>query len=116
MSTDLNAADLFETGDAGAGVEDFVRSQLPPAPARVLEVGCGSGELALALSAEGWRGTAGGPEAPGGPPLGPGGGAGGGLRLRRAGARALGRRMAGDSGGPRSLGGITLRPGRRRTS
>lgn len=32
---------------------DWVRSQLPPAPARVLEVGCGSGELARALSAAG---------------------------------------------------------------
>ncbi len=69
MSTDLSAADLFETGDAGAGVEKFVRSQLPPPPARVLEVGCGSGELALALSAEGWRVTAVDPEAPEGSPF-----------------------------------------------
>jgi SAM-dependent methyltransferase len=65
MSTDLSAADLFGPGDAGA--EEFVRSQLPPPPARVLEVGCGSGELALALSAEGWRVTAVDPGAPEGP-------------------------------------------------
>lgn len=51
---------------AGIGVEDFVRSQLPPPRARVLEVGCGSGELALALSAGGWRVIAVDPEAPDG--------------------------------------------------
>ena len=32
---------------------DWVRSQLPAPPARVLEVGCGAGELALALAAAG---------------------------------------------------------------
>ncbi len=53
----------------GAGVEDFVRSQLPPPPARVLEVGCGSGELALALSAGGWRVTAVDPRASDGEPF-----------------------------------------------
>jgi SAM-dependent methyltransferase len=47
-----------------AGVEEFVRSELPPPPARVLEVGCGSGELALALSEGGWRVTAVDPRAP----------------------------------------------------
>jgi SAM-dependent methyltransferase len=35
--------------------EDFLREQLPPPPARVLEVGCGQhGELASALSVAGW--------------------------------------------------------------
>ncbi len=32
---------------------EFAREQLPPAPARVLEVGCGHGELTTALSAGG---------------------------------------------------------------
>ena len=59
-------ADLWAAGKA---VEDFVKSQLPPPPAKVLEVGCGSGELALALSAEGWRVTAVDPRAPDGDPF-----------------------------------------------
>jgi SAM-dependent methyltransferase len=46
---------------------DFVLSQLPPAPARVLEVGCGKGELAAALDAEGFDVVAIDPEAPNGP-------------------------------------------------
>jgi SAM-dependent methyltransferase len=33
---------------------DFVREQLPPAPARVLDVGCGAGELTTALAVEGY--------------------------------------------------------------
>jgi len=36
-------------------VLDFVRESLPPAPARVLEVGAGSGELATALTASGYE-------------------------------------------------------------
>jgi SAM-dependent methyltransferase len=43
---------------------DFVLSQLPPAPARVLEVGCGKGELARAVAAEGYEVVAVDPEAP----------------------------------------------------
>jgi SAM-dependent methyltransferase len=43
---------------------DFVLSQLPPAPCRVLEVGCGKGELARALSAAGYDVVAIDPEAP----------------------------------------------------
>jgi SAM-dependent methyltransferase len=46
---------------------DFVLSQLPPAPARVLEVGCGKGELAAALDAEGFDVVAIDPDAPNGP-------------------------------------------------
>jgi SAM-dependent methyltransferase len=48
---------------------DWVRSQLPPAPARVLEVGCGSGELARALAAAGHDVLAIDPVAPDGPIL-----------------------------------------------
>lgn len=33
---------------------DFLREQLPPVPARVLEVGCGQGELTTALAVEGY--------------------------------------------------------------
>jgi SAM-dependent methyltransferase len=45
----------------------FLASRLPPPPARVLEVGCGSGELAVALAAAGYDVTAIKPEAPDGP-------------------------------------------------
>jgi SAM-dependent methyltransferase len=44
----------------------FVLSQLPPPPARVLEVGCGNGVLALALDVAGYDVTAIDPEAPDG--------------------------------------------------
>ena len=43
---------------------DFVLSQLPQPPARVLEVGCGDGELALALAAAAYDVVAIDPEAP----------------------------------------------------
>ena len=46
-----------------------MRSQLPPPPARVLEVGCGSGELALSLLAGGWQVVAVDPRAPEGEPF-----------------------------------------------
>lgn len=46
---------------------DFVLSQLPPPPRRVLEVGCGRGELALALAEAGYEVVAIDPEAPEGP-------------------------------------------------
>ncbi len=42
----------------------FVLSQLPPTPARVLEVGCGAGELALAVAAEGYDVVAVDPDVP----------------------------------------------------
>jgi SAM-dependent methyltransferase len=46
----------------------FVRGQLPPAPARVLEVGCGSlGGFVPALRDEGYQAVGADPEAPGGP-------------------------------------------------
>jgi SAM-dependent methyltransferase len=43
---------------------DFVLSQLPPPPCRVLEVGCGDGELARALAGGGYDVVAIDPEAP----------------------------------------------------
>jgi SAM-dependent methyltransferase len=52
-----------------SGIEGFVRSQLPAPPARVLEVGCGSGELALAILAEGWEVMAVDLKAPDGEPF-----------------------------------------------
>jgi SAM-dependent methyltransferase len=46
---------------------DFVLGHLPPPPARVLEVGCGRGDLARALAAAGHDVTAIDPDAPEGP-------------------------------------------------
>jgi SAM-dependent methyltransferase len=48
-------------------VLEFVTAELPPAPARVLEVGCGSGRLARALDDLGYRVVAIDPAAPEGP-------------------------------------------------
>jgi SAM-dependent methyltransferase len=45
-------------------VLQFVKTQLPPAPARVLEVGCGDGRLARAVHDLGYRVTAIDPAAP----------------------------------------------------
>ena len=45
----------------------FVLGSLPPPPARVLEVGCGAGALALAVEGAGYRILAIDPEAPEGP-------------------------------------------------
>jgi SAM-dependent methyltransferase len=45
----------------------FVREQLPPPPASVLEVGCGDGDLARELDAAGYDVVAIDPEAPSGP-------------------------------------------------
>lgn len=56
-------------GEADGGVGAFVRSWLPAPPARVLEIGCGDGRLALALAEEGWRVTAVDPAAPEGAPF-----------------------------------------------
>jgi ubiquinone/menaquinone biosynthesis C-methylase UbiE len=49
-----------------AALYEFMLSQLPSAPARVLEVGCGRGEIALALARAGYSLTAIDPEAPDG--------------------------------------------------
>jgi 2-polyprenyl-3-methyl-5-hydroxy-6-metoxy-1,4-benzoquinol methylase len=48
-------------------VESFVLGQMGDPPARVLEVGCGEGELALALARVGHSVTAIDPRAPEGP-------------------------------------------------
>jgi SAM-dependent methyltransferase len=47
--------------------EGFVLGELPSAPARVLEVGCGSGDLAHALAEAGYEVLAVDPDAPEGP-------------------------------------------------
>jgi len=47
-------------------LKEFVLSQLPPSPGRVLEVGCGEGELARGLSDAGYDIVAIDPEAPDG--------------------------------------------------
>ena len=49
------------------GFADFVSSQLARTPARVLEIGCGDGQAALALAASGHEVTAIDPVAPEGP-------------------------------------------------
>ena len=48
-------------------LHSLARGQLPPPSARVLEVGCGRGELALALAADGYDVVAVDPKAPEGP-------------------------------------------------
>jgi SAM-dependent methyltransferase len=48
----------------GFDPEEFVAASLPPAPARVLEVGCGRGELARAIAAIGYEVVAIDPDAP----------------------------------------------------
>ena len=53
--------------DNSAGFVDFVLSQLAWKPSRVLEIGCGDGQVALALAASGHDVTAIDPVAPDGP-------------------------------------------------
>jgi SAM-dependent methyltransferase len=55
---------MIRCHDRIVSLERFVLEHLPPAPSRVLEVGCGTGELALGLSAAGYRIVAIDPEAP----------------------------------------------------
>jgi SAM-dependent methyltransferase len=50
--------------DARVETAAFVRAELPPAPSRVLEVGCGEGELARELAGAGYEVTAIDPAAP----------------------------------------------------
>jgi SAM-dependent methyltransferase len=45
-------------------LESFVKAQLPPAPARILEVGCGGGELARSIARSGYEVVAIDPAAP----------------------------------------------------
>jgi SAM-dependent methyltransferase len=45
----------------------FARAQLPSPPCRLLEIGCGDGQLAVALDADGYDVTAIDPRAPDGP-------------------------------------------------
>jgi 2-polyprenyl-3-methyl-5-hydroxy-6-metoxy-1,4-benzoquinol methylase len=47
-------------------VHRLVRQELPPPPGRLLEVGCGSGELARALAADGFEVVGVDPKAPDG--------------------------------------------------
>jgi SAM-dependent methyltransferase len=47
-------------------LQSFVEDHLPPAPARVLEVGCGRGDLARAIAGSGYEVVAIDPDAPSG--------------------------------------------------
>jgi SAM-dependent methyltransferase len=55
------------TSNGVLSVKEFVLANLPPAPARVLEVGCGQGKLARALDEAGYDVLAIDPGAPDGP-------------------------------------------------
>ena len=52
---------------SGVAFRAFVETHLPPAPGRVLEVGCGRGDLARAIARLGYQVDAIDPEAPMGP-------------------------------------------------
>jgi SAM-dependent methyltransferase len=56
--------DLATLQDHDQNLESFVRAHLPPSPARVLEVGCGRGDLARAIAGSGYEVVAIDPEAP----------------------------------------------------
>lgn len=59
-----NGCCLIRCDDRIVSLERFVLDHLPPAPSRVLEVGCGTGDLALGLSEAGYEIVAIDPEAP----------------------------------------------------
>jgi SAM-dependent methyltransferase len=58
---------VFESKEVPPSIAAFVTSQLPDPPARVLEVGCGEGELAHTLAERGHTVTGIDPKAPSGP-------------------------------------------------
>jgi SAM-dependent methyltransferase len=58
---------VFEAKGVPPSVEAFVISHLPDPPSRILEVGCGDGELAHTLADRGYAVTAIDPKAPSGP-------------------------------------------------
>src|SRR5215211_7732235 len=63
----MRRASSWLTSTAVLALKDFVLAHLPAPPARVLEVGCGEGELARALDERGYDVTAIDPAAPAGP-------------------------------------------------
>ena len=65
--TAIRRASSRLTSTPVVSVKEFVLSNLPPPPARVLEVGCGHGRLARELDAAGYAVTAIDPAAPEGP-------------------------------------------------
>jgi SAM-dependent methyltransferase/ketosteroid isomerase-like protein len=58
---------VFDAKDVPPSVEAFVTSHLPDSPSKILEVGCGDGELAQILAERGHAVTAIDPKAPNGP-------------------------------------------------
>jgi 2-polyprenyl-3-methyl-5-hydroxy-6-metoxy-1,4-benzoquinol methylase len=68
-NADVASCHPHRKGSLTMHLTDFVLAHVPPAPARVLEVGCGAGDLARALGAAGHDVTAIDPEAPEGPPF-----------------------------------------------
>jgi SAM-dependent methyltransferase len=57
---------ILRASSGVTSLTEFVLSQLPPPPGRVLEVGCGSGDLARAMAGAGYDVIAIDPEAPAG--------------------------------------------------